>query len=1474
MHHLTTHRTDLKSIRLAGIKMNHQTRVHVIQMPTLAAVFAVICVCAFAKADQKTIYLEDSPAAQDLLARARQMHAQGRLADAARTCQRVIVEYPHKIMATQPRLYTDARRVILDWIKSDRLLLEAYRRLHDAQAQRALAQARSIHDLEQVVARYQLCGAGFSASLRLTAGWLAIANPVDAGHVLVALSEHPDLADHRVQYHLLAAATSLYLNDDATASHHRAQLDALGDVESSASLARWSKQFKPPLVSQAYDGFSRLPRTTVPDPPGRPLWQVKMPSRSGVRQVQKRNVGQQQRIRQVGQSQGLPLYPVVHEDRVFVNARGAVLALDRASGRVVWSYYPSKVKKGSGARRRTVNVGNTRQYRSIAVAHDRVLAVIGVAPNRQNAFIRRTPGSSLVCLSLREGRPLWQKYAGQLDPSLKSAWFVGTPLIGYRDAYVVMSRPQVSGFQDTFVAAVDVMTGELSWRRHLSSAVRGRFYNAVRPPRMILDGPRLFVTDQIGVIACLDRRSGSVLWLRVDAPEAINPNQSRPRRNQGKLTASSAPVRVPMGLIVPSYGGSDPALLLDPLTGKRLDELSGDVWRSSQLLMSVGTDVLSVGKTVTRLNGVNLTSRWQRAIGQLGATSRVGYPAVTQDRLLLPIPKGILVIDLKTGDTLSNLAVKNTGNVLLVEGQMLVSTPEAVSSFMAWQQVQSHLNRQIVDQPLDPRPALALAHIARSSGRTDQMLDAIDHVLKAVERRAAEMQSGRDAMQIEQDLREHDWFRELLRFIDPAHNRDRFLRQMLFDRIATVTFAPRDEVAFQLALGDFLTETKQYDRAAEHYQAVLEDPSLAIQHYRHESGMRQAGLEAQLRLSRLLEQAGRRLAYRRYESLAAEQLVALEMADNVDAQAYLQLVHRYPLSRTATTALMAAAKAKAQSGDTAAAISYLGRAYARARQATLLQRIVGAKVQLYERRREFRMATQTLLRVKREYPDLQPLRNGRPMPVSQWLDDLAQHKRSGPRRARLTLPLSQPTVIAGRLLAPKAQPRRHWLDDQIITMHQGTATLRRGPLLEPVWSVPVRDDRVYLLWMDRDQVGLWLRSAGQLLVLDASTGKPSFPASDLTVLFEQPAIVADNQEEDLEANDPVFKQLEVPRINLNLLRRGVEIDPQIVAPAMPTVLFQVSDTLLFAADVNGQVLAIERHSGRVLWRVAYNELYLAGMVYRDDVLVINAVEGYGMNTETGILIWLDPNTGQRVRQIEETTPIGWVGFGGDGLLLHTSEKRLIGHHLNDGSVAWRLRVPDKIAQGVGYADYDLMFTTSGVPEPQRDPLVAKRSSLIVVVDAIKGQLRGRISTGHGILTQLVDAQPVANRWHLLTTWHAWAISSEGQVVWRDAINATRKHLLLQRITNNHVFVLGRDSDTLLPGLPVAHAEAQNQVGEPISNFIYRLYVLDRNSGTLVNERVLGPMPQRILLSLATLLNDRLVLSTKSSTIVLSAEGKE
>ena len=47
----------------------------------------------------------------------------------------------------------------------------------------------------------------------------------------------------------------------------------------------------------------------------------------------------------------------------------------------------------------------------------------------------------------------------------------GTPIVMSGRVVTLVRRSQASGFQDTFVVAVEASTGRPLWRRHVSSAV-------------------------------------------------------------------------------------------------------------------------------------------------------------------------------------------------------------------------------------------------------------------------------------------------------------------------------------------------------------------------------------------------------------------------------------------------------------------------------------------------------------------------------------------------------------------------------------------------------------------------------------------------------------------------------------------------------------------------------------------------------------------------------------------------------------------------------------------------------------------------------------------------------------------------------------------------------------------------------------------------------------------------------------------
>ena len=126
-----------------------------------------------------------------------------------------------------------------------------------------------------------------------------------------------------------------------------------------------------------------------------------------------------------------------------------------------------------------------------------------------------------------------------------------------------------------------------------------------------------------------------------------------------------------------------------------------------------------------------------------------------------------------------------------------------------------------------------------------------------------------------------------------------------------------------------------------------------------------------------------------------------------------------------------------------------------------------------------------------------------------------------------------------------------------------------------------------------------------------------------------------------------------------------------------------------------------------------------------------------------------------------------------------------------------------------------------------------------------------------------------------------ALSAEGQIKWVDAIADVEKQLIGQWVGERYVVLLNQieplagarinvqklmqqGPNALLPGAAV-HAVESNR-------WVYRLYLLDRVGGMIVHEQGLEALQTAVIGSESVLLDDHLVLSTDSFTIVIPGRG--
>ena len=1410
---------------------------------TYAVVVVSACAC-FSRAESlvgkfSPVYVEDSPAAQELADKAQRLRRQQRLGEAVRIYQQIIDEHADKIIALDDDLYIGAARWVRLTVGADPALLKAYRGAHEPLAQRMAGDGTntSAADLSKLWSRYTLCRAALEAALRLAALHLEAGRTMDAAVVLDDVDGHPDLALHQARFALLQAASGLYSGDSARLEKHRNALQALDDPQHVAQLEDWTARLRLPRGGSSADAH-RLPDPAMPESFGKPLWSV-LVSQDGRDVTTVTTTFGTDRSVPPGNVRTPRLQPVAQGESIYLVGHDSVIALDRNYGAKRWVYVGSADAAAMAKKRQGSVSAGWLTARSACVVGGRVIAVVGL-PDISSGNVK--PSTSLVCLDSELGNEIWRIESRDLPQSLSTAFFDGSALAAGNRIMVTMRRASRRSLQDAYLVAFDLHSGELIWRRHLVSAnMKFATHGGRSPTQWLLHAGRLYVSDILGAAACLDSRDGSVIWIN-----RLPMLSSQQRRIVGVVPAGRAhpvqssnyarpiarPILVEAGLVVSSFDRQKPPVLVDPQTGRVKRQLdTGPAWDGASYYIQAGGDIVSVGDGVRLVDGQSfkVIRHWQLPEAVRGG--KTGVAAVTQSRILLPVASSLVEIDRSEDQVKARHELAGPGSVLLLDGQAIIAGRRHVHSYMHFAQGYDRLEQQIADNPQDPRPALALTHMALVAGKSQQVLQAADAALAALNRRAAMMTPGPivgAGQDDEPDPMHHEVFRRLLGFAHMNEAAELKLRGALFERLATAAVGPADTVEYHLALGKFLDETGRYDQAVERYQLVLNDQTLSRQLHHWEDGRRRAALEARLRQADLVKRHPR--IYQRYEDMASQRLAHLETAADSHWGDYVTLANQYPLSRGAAEARMAAARILLADGDRDACVHQLRLAYATTRRPGPASRIVSRLVSLYQDAGQPRRARTWLLRWKMNHPDRPLTRDEKPITADRWLVSLDLPTASPQTTARFALPLGPPRKLTGQLLTALAQQRSDWPGDLFALQRGRQLSLCQGADFQPRWTVDIGPGKVELWSLDVEQVIFYLSTTGLLSGLDAQTGRELWPPIRINKLLMKVGHA--------EAGDG-------GQDNVVLLRQrgfdkvaGVRIRPQ--ARARGRMFKAVNDRMICVSNSTGHLVGIDRRTGQQHWARSAAVKGVARFQMDDDLLVLGG--SHGTRHQAGALIGLDPTTGRLQFKKDLDRVPRWVHLGDDATLLCTTARRVVSYGARKGKLNWYVTVPNTTITGPGY------LAGSNL-------LLAGRGGTWQILDLVDNKQPHRFTSPLPLPAQgrAVLLKAGADRWFVVSR-RAAAIDVKGRVLWRDAIHGEGKSFVAQFLSRRHVLLLAQ----LTSG----------RAGGPLT---YRLYLLDRNNGSiLLDDYQIGPLDQKINVAESRLIDDHLLLATTSQTLVVPA----
>lgn len=1240
-------------------------------------------------ANSNPIYIADSPIASDSLIRIRELLAQDNLDEAVRLCDEVIREHGTRLILinsdSTDSVHIPVRQRVHQELLEHPKLLDAYRRQYTPRAQVWLD---SETDWPLAAQHAWLTEPGMIASLR-RAQLLIEAGQFQAGVALLdQLRSHPDASAHALSALKLANLARRFLSDDTTRLITRDWATRANQPIDSGGLGELGSQRGPedpinigghhPATSTLSGISSLLWRSDASEPvnlegivPG-VLAQAEL---TPVTQLERIAEPTPSRTSGANWKPAAWVAPLVEDNLLFTNDGFTISCFDRFTLRPIWRVQTSdpdiEIPVTPDARARLGRIIEDATTISSDSA-GAIYTAAGIPRSGDQASQAR-----LLKLDRASGQSIWSRELASLDPSLHEADIRG-PIVVDQGTIVLAAR--TSNRRQRLISlslvGIDSATGQLIWIRPIASAGSLPFQQmgqlAHNP--IIHEGVGYY-SDLIGLACAIQIATGEILWARPMPAPDLYARFTRP------AFAGNSPVINSHGLFMLSSDGRA-ILQLNPKNGQTIASRPADQLGASLYLLSINDDSFASvsGNRVSYYDALRFATTSPIRSPELGEpdTGISGRVLVSGELLLAPVDQGVMALDPDHPAQTELIELDKAGNIVALQGQIIVVDQTHASSFLAWETASKLLEARIGS---DPNAAITLAELAYRANRIDEIIPSVERAIAVVR---AQPINERTVLQSTLFGVIHD----MIRPTSPRQNNastnpvpnappskpdfwEQFGDQrltVLLRSLAELARTHEQVVAHRMALGMMHERFARPDKAIEAYQDVLDQPNLSRAMWEGSGIAVRAGLEASRRIGSIIERVG----FGPYDAIEARaRSERAFIGDNAQPHDYQQLALRYPWSAIAASLHLQAAQRDRQLGkipssidaaragiESAQRLRALGRQPQQATIDALAELLISGLIAT-SRARDAYAAANMLLDT---FPSITLQHQGRQITLEQ-LSAQAGQSNTLPQLGTSFIADPTPLLVTGSPVRPV-----HRLDPGGVLLYApqlGTLQYSRvgRNVFEPVWSrtapgtqppiVPWQGpSRTLIFWPE----GSDAKDSGTLEAIESTTGRVIWSLSDIRILLQ-------------DASDRVPDDI-------------ARVDSMIPIPAlgaMPTkqLVIACDGQSVIISDRIGRAMGVDLHSGQHLWQrdLPLNRLHdldlRHGQLGICGLMVVDRARDQRDGTATPLVASINPRTGEPGQVIERFGfQPRWVRVGDQSRLFVASTQRITALDIEHGALDW------------------------------------------------------------------------------------------------------------------------------------------------------------------------------------------------------------